>query len=420
MLKNLLRKLVLFMLKKMARFRLRKFKGRVIAVTGSVGKSSTKEAIYTVLNSRFKVKKTKKSMNSDFGLLLTILDIESGFSSATKWSWYLLKGLANSFRREYSDVLLLEFGVDKPGDMDFLVSIVQPDIAVMTNIFQVHLDEGQFKDLTDVFEEKSKLVKALKEGGKAVLNADNSFTAGLAKKGAITFGVENEADYMAANTEQSLDGLKFTLKHDGKKYEIQAPIIGAYQVYTILPAIVCGRLLGMSMEDIIAAVKRYNLPPGRMSIIPALGEAVILDSSYNSSPAAVKEALKILREADSERRKVAVLGSMNELGSESRRLHEMVGELVPEYADVLITVGEAAEAIAEKAREKKMKQVFNFRDSLEAADFFRAQVKKNDLILVKGSQNNVRLERFVKALMAHPEDAKDLLVRQEKIWQAKL
>lgn len=417
--KNFLRKSALFLLKKMARFRLKRFKGKIIAVTGSVGKSSTKEAIYTVLNSRFKVKKSKKSMNSDFGLLLTILDIESGFSSATKWSWYLLKGLANSFRKEYNEVLLLEFGVDKPGDMNFLVSVVKPDIAVLTNIFHTHLNEGQFKDPAAVFEEKSKLIKALKEGGRAVLNADNSFAASLIKKGVITFGVEKEADYMAANISQSLDGVTFILKHDGKKYEVDVPVIGAYQAYTVLPAIICGQLLGMTVEETIAALKRYNLPPGRMSAIPAINEATILDSSYNSSPAALREALRVLKDVAGNRRKVAVLGSMNELGSESRSLHEAIGAAVPDCADVLLTVGEAAETIAEKAKEKRMRQVYSFKTAIEAANFFKEKIRKDDLILVKGSQNNVRLERFVKALMAYPENAKDLLVRQEKIWQTK-
>ncbi|MBI2634161.1 UDP-N-acetylmuramoyl-tripeptide--D-alanyl-D-alanine ligase, partial [Candidatus Peregrinibacteria bacterium] len=357
---------------------------------------------------------------SDFGVLLTILDIESGFSSATKWSWYLLKGFVNSFRKEYSEILLLEFGVDKPGDMDFLLSVVKPDVAVMTNIFQVHIDEGQFKDPEDIFEEKSKLVKALKNDGKAILNVDNDFTAKLAKKGTVTFGAENEADYMAGNIQQSIEGLSFILKHEDKKYEVLSPILGKYQVYTIMPAIICGHLFGMTIEETIMAVRRYNLPPGRLSIISGVNDSTILDSSYNSSPAAVKEALKVLKEIAGDGRKVAVLGTMNELGKESENLHKIIGGIVPEYADVLITVGDQAEIIAETARGKNMKEVHSFKTSDEAAKFFREKVKKNDLILAKGSQNNVRLERFVKALMAHPEDAKELLVRQEKIWQARL
>lgn len=423
--KNFAKKIVLFLLKRMAKARLRRFKGKIIAVTGSVGKTSTKEAIYSVLNSRFRVKKSKKSMNSDFGLLLTILDIESGFSSATKWTWYLMKGFFHSLRREYCEVLLLEMGVDKPGDMDFLTSIVKPDIVVMTNIFHTHLAEGQFTSLEDIFAEKSKLVKALKKDGKAILNLDNPFTANLArgreKAATVTFGEEERADYRASRVKQSIDGMSFILEHKGKKYEVPTAVIGKYQIYTILPAIICAELLGMSAQDAIEAVGRYSLPPGRMGIIPAINEAIILDSSYNSSPAALKEALHVLAEVSAERR-VAVLGNMNELGSESERLHKLIGELVPRCADLLLTVGENAALIGESAIKHGMnaKSVFSFKSAEEATEFFKDKIKKGDTILVKGSQNNVRLERFVKALMRNPEDAKDLLVRQSREWEAKL
>lgn len=424
--KAFLKKFVLWVLKRMAVYRLKKYKGKVIAVTGSVGKTSTKEAIYSVLNSQFKVKRNKKSMNTEFGLLLTILDIESGFSSATKWTWYLIKGAFNSCFKDYSEVMLLEMGVDKPGDMDFLTSVVTPDIVVLTNIFHTHLADGQFKDLQDIFEEKSKLVKSLKEGGIAILNMDNPFTANLArgrgKKETITFGRDKDADFWASNIKQSIEGTSFILHHKEERYGVDAKVLGSYQISVILPAIICGKLMGMPLEDAVKAIGNYSLPPGRMSIIPAINEATILDSSYNSSPAALKETLKLLKEIGTEHRRIAVLGSMNELGADSKELHEEIGEFVPTCADILLTVGEDAKYIAEKAKEKGLdtKSVFSFDNADEAAEFFKEKIKKWDLILVKGSQNNIRLERFVKALMKNQEDAKDLLVRQEKVWQAKL
>ncbi|MDD3861610.1 MAG: Mur ligase family protein, partial [Candidatus Gracilibacteria bacterium] len=175
--KKFLKKIVLFILKKLALRRLRKFKGKVVAITGSIGKTSTKEAIYSVLNSRFKVKATKKSMNSEFGLLLTILDVESGYSSACKWSWLLLRAFYNSLLKDHSEILLLELGVDKPGDMDFLTSVVKPDISIMTNIFPVHMEAGQFDDLQAIFDEKRKIGDNMKEDGVAVLNIYNPFLA---------------------------------------------------------------------------------------------------------------------------------------------------------------------------------------------------------------------------------------------------
>lgn len=421
--KKFLRKSVLFLLKILAMKRLKKFKGKVIAVTGSIGKTSTKEAIYSVLNSRFKVKASKKSMNSEFGLLLTILDVESGYSSAYKWSWLLVKAIYNSFLKDHAEVLLLEFGVDKAGDMDFLTSMVKPDIAVMTNVFPVHMEAGQFDSLQAIFDEKRKIVDNMSQDGVAVLNADNPFLAMFAekreKKNTVTYGTSDRAMFRADNVELSKNGVKFILNFEDKKYEIKSSVLGEYQVYVLLPAIVCGKLLGMTIEDSALALQRYELPPGRMSVIPALNEAIILDSSYNSSPEPLKEALKVLKEIGRGKRRVAVLGNMNELGLNSKILHEQVGEIIPDYANFLITVGDEAVAFAHKAKERGLPQdnVHSFDTAIEAAEFFKNKIDKDDVILVKGSQNKVRLEKFIKEIMAHPEDGEKLLVRQEKVWE---
>ncbi|MBI4232751.1 UDP-N-acetylmuramoyl-tripeptide--D-alanyl-D-alanine ligase, partial [Candidatus Peregrinibacteria bacterium] len=354
--KGIAKKLVLRMLKSLAKRRMKRFRGKVIGVTGSIGKTSTKEAIYTVLNSRYKVRKNRKSMNSDFGLLLTILDIESGFTSATKWSWYLLKGFWHSLWRDHSEVLLLEMGVDAPGDMDFLLSVVKPDIAVLTGVSYTHLDEGQFASPEAVFAEKRKLIDALKEGGKAVLGTDNDYCRKLAKelkkKRVLSYGTDRDDDFWASQIKQSLEGTDFVLHHDNKRYEVKAPVLGAYQVQVMLPAIICGSLMGIEIEDACEALKRFELPPGRMSVITAMNEAIILDSSYNSSPVALEAALDLLKELGEKHRKVAVLGNMNELGSLAAQLHEKVGEKVPGAVDLLLTVGKNAGLIAEAARAK--------------------------------------------------------------------
>lgn len=422
--KKFLKKIVLFILKKLALRRLRKFKGKVVAITGSIGKTSTKEAIYSVLNSRFKVKATKKSMNSEFGLLLTILDVESGYSSACKWSWLLLRAFYNSLLKDHSEILLLELGVDKPGDMDFLTSVVKPDISIMTNIFPVHMETGQFDDLQAIFDEKRKIVDNMNDDGVAVLNIDNPFLAMFAqkrgKKNTVTYGKEKEAMFRATSLNLSEEGVSFILHlGENEKHEVSSKVLGEFQLYVLLPAIICGKLFGMTIEESVEALQRYELPPGRMSVIPAINDAVILDSSYNSSPEPLKEALKVLFEIGAKKRKVAVLGNMNELGANAKDLHEKIGEIIPQYADVLITVGDEAKDFALKAKENGMKEseVHSFDSALEAAEFFKDKVRKNDLVLVKGSQNKVRLEKFIKEIMAHPEDSEKLLVRQEKVWK---
>lgn len=419
--KKLMKKFVLLALKRMARRRLKKFKGKIIGVTGSVGKTSTKDAIFTVLNTKMRVKRSSKSMNSEFGLLLTILDIESGFSSAIKWSWLLFMAWLHSFSKIHAEVLLLEMGVDKPGDMDYLLSVVKPDIAVFTSVAPVHMEKEQFSTLEDIFREKRKMVDALDENGVALLNLDNEFTAELAKKRkgkTITYGFDQDADYRITGSKESFEGIEFLLTHDGTRKKVNANVLGQYHAMVLTPAIICAELVGMEKDLAVEACERYHLPPGRLSLIDGIKETKIIDSTYNSSPEAVKEALKTLSEVGEKSRKVAVLGNMNELGQHSEILHERVGKIVPEHADVLITVGTYGKNMAEAAVEAGMSEenVHAFNHTPEAIDFYKKQMKEGDLILVKGSQNRIRLERFVKEFMLEPERADELLVRQEKVW----
>lgn len=424
--KSFLRKTVLWLLVKMAKFRMRGYKGKIIAITGSVGKSSAKEAIYSVLNSQFRVKKTPKSMNSEFGLPLTILDIESGFSSATKWTWLLLKAFVHSFSKEYSEVMVLEYGVDKPGDMKFLTSILTPDVAVFTEVSGVHLAEDQFKDVDEIFKEKRYLVDTMYSDGIAILNIDNERIEGLAKEFAkelnkkqlFTFGKSRDADLRATAVKTLFDGLTFTLNIGDTRSEVKHPIWGDHQIYVLLPAIAAGLALGMNLEQVLESLKRFTLPPGRMNRIEGVEGVTIIDSSYNSSPLALKSAIDLLDSIAGQSRRVAVLGDMNELGEKSKELHEKIGKYLVKKVDFLITVGDQAQYIANSALEAGLEKdiVHKFKTAKAAADFYETVLKEKDLVLVKGSQNNIRLERFIKIIMKHPEDAKDLLVRQEKYW----
>jgi UDP-N-acetylmuramoyl-tripeptide--D-alanyl-D-alanine ligase len=424
LMKNMFKNIVLFLLKRFAKRRMKKFKGKVICVTGSVGKTSIKEAIYTVLNSKFRVMKNPGNMNTEFGLPLTILKMESGYSSAVKWSYLLLKGFYKSFRPMYGEVLVVETGVDKPGDMDVLLSIVKPDVAVMNLVAPVHLDEGQFSTLDEIFEEKSKLVKALNEDGFAVLNVDDErvkkLTGGRAKGKTHTFGENPEAMYKATSIEETLEGTSFNLSAEGRRIEAQIPVLGAHSVPVLLPAIVCGRIMGMTLEETLEAAKRMALPPGRLNLIECAVEgAVVVDSSYNSSPKSCVASLKTLSNLKprSGGRKIAILGNMNELGENAERLHKEVGAHIPDSCDILVTVGKMAKHFAEIAEDKGMKKIFQYTNTQECIAEFKDKIQENDIILVKGSQNNVRLERFVKEVMKYPEQASDLLVRQGKHWQ---
>jgi len=422
--KNFFKKIVLFLLKKFAKIRIKKFKGKVIGVTGSVGKTTMKEAIYTVLNSNFRVVRNPGNMNTEFGLPLTILGLESGFKSATKWAYLLVKGFFKAFRQMYSEVLVVEMGVDKPGDMDVLLSIVKPDVAVIGPIAPVHLDTNQFKDLDEVFTEKAKLVYTLNDDGIAILAADDDrvveLRKGRPKSKTFTYGTAPDADYKATGVEQDLEGIRFNLTMEGRRIEVTVPILGKHHAVSVLPAIICGLYMGMAMGEVLEALKRFKLPPGRLNLIEGAKDGVvIIDSSYNSSPSSCIEALKTLADLTprSGGRKIAVLGDMNELGEDSERLHREVARHIPESCDVFVSVGRLAEIFADVAEEKGMKKVFRYKNVSELIEQFKDEIKENDLILVKGSQNNVRLERFVKEIMKYPEQAKGLLVRQTRAWQ---
>jgi UDP-N-acetylmuramoyl-tripeptide--D-alanyl-D-alanine ligase len=421
--KKFLRKIVLYFLKKFAKKRLSKFKGKVIGITGSVGKTSTKEAVYTVLNSKFKVLKNEGSMNTEFGLPLTVLELESGFNSPSKWAVLLLKAFFRSMKPLYSEVLVVEMGVDKPGDMTELLSIVKIDVAIMGPIAPVHLAEGQFENLDEIFEEKSKLVKSLEDDGIAILYADDDRVAELAKgrpkKTTFSYGSVPEADYKATSAEETIEGIEFNFNMEGRRIEMSVPILGKHHVHSILPAVVCGFVMGMELEEVLSALKRYNLPPGRLNLIDGAKEgSVIIDSSYNSSPKSCIEALKTLADLKPKTggKKIAILGNMNELGDKEEVFHREVGRHVPESCDVLVTVGKAASYMADSAEENGMKKVFRYKNVSELIGEFANKIGENDIVLVKGSQNNVRLERFVKEVMKFPEKAKELLVRQGKHW----
>lgn len=423
---NLLKKYVLFLLKRFAKRRLKNFKGTIIGVTGSVGKTSTKEAIYTILNTKYKVLRNKGSMNTEFGLPLTVLELDTGWKSIFKWSSLLFKAFCKSFRKLHVEVVVVEMGVDKPGDMDVLLSIVRPDIAIVGPVAPVHLEKHQFANVDEVFAEKSKLVKALSENGVAILYADDPAVAGLkkgrAKGKTFTFGVDPYADFKATAIEEDIHGIKFNLNTEGHRVEVSVPVLGKHHVNVILPAIICGMAMKMEILEILEAIKRFQLPPGRLNLIESSIDGVtIIDSTYNSSPKACVEALKTLSglapEGKGKGRRVAILGNMNELGEGAVALHAEVGAQIASYCDVLATVGDTAKIFADKAEESGMKEVYRFKNVSELIEGFKDKLKEGDIVLVKGSQNAVRLEKFVKEIMKFPDTAGEVLCRQGKAWE---
>lgn len=418
-LRNLPKNTVRRLLEYLAKIKLKRTTPLIVAITGSFGKTSTKDAVYEVLKKKWAVLKSSQSLNTEIGLSLAILEQPSGFSSPIKWMGILLKAVLNAFKSRKIDFLILEYGADKPGDISNLISVAKPDIAIITSISRVHQANGQFKDINSVFEEKKKLATCLAKADSAILNYSDPLLKSLENQlDAKTFWFAGR-DIHANNFVETQDGFTAIIHSMDKKINAHFPIVGSHHINIILPALLCGILNGITLEEGIAALQKFQMPPGRMSLIKGENGAILLDSTYNASPETVKLALNTLHRFPA-KRKIAVLGNMNELGEYAEKAHREVAHKLGVWLDMLITVGAQASIIADEALKKgfaeaKIKVLLA---ATEVPDYLRQQkLGKGDAVLFKGSQNKVRLEKAVKALMENPSQAKKLLCRQEPVWE---
>ncbi len=405
---------------------LKKYKPTIVGITGSVGKTSTKEAIFLVLCSRFRVRENEKNYNNEIGIPLTIVGAESGNKSILKWLKVFLKWLAIVILPvNYPEILVLEMGVDHPGDMKYLASFVPVKIGVVTNISSSHLEF--FKSIDHIAKEKGILIDALPEDGTAIINADEGKVTEMKEKTkaeVITFGFSEGSKIKASDAafsyqNEELEGISFKLNYEEKVIPIRLRhILARHQIYAALAAASVGIVFKINLVDISASLENFFPPSGRMNLIPGIKNSLIIDDTYNSSPASALAALEVLRELRSER-KIAVLGDMLELGEETEKSHREVARKVFEInADLFFAVGERMEFAVSEMRKLGYPQerMFYFENPELAGRKLQQEIKENDLILIKGSQG-MRMEKLVEEVMAQPLRAKELLCRQTKIWQ---
>jgi len=388
-------------------------KNQIIGITGSVGKTTTKEAAAKILRTCFETLASGKSMNSEFGITLTLLEEESGFSNPFKWMLILLRAKWKSFSKIEAEKIVLEFGIDQPGDLARLLEIAKPKIGVFLNAKPVHL--AIFRNIAEIAREKSLLIEQLPKNGVAILNADDEFSRGVktvARK--IFFGEAKNADLRVVEIRENTDGIRAKILWKNEKVNFEAPILGRQNLPSILAGIAVGLAVGVDLKKAVEILKNFHLPSGRLNLLAGMNDSKIIDGSYNSNPASTTAALETFRNLKTGGKKIAVLGQMNELGETSEKYHREVGVRAAEIADEVVAVFGDARFFAAAAREANKPTQF-FEKAETAGEWLKTRVKKNDLILVKGSQNCVRLERVVEKILANPKDQK-FLCRQEKAW----
>lgn len=421
-------------LRTLAKIILKKYHPDVVGITGSIGKSSTKEAIAVVLKTKFDVRASSKNYNNQIGLPLTVIGLEkTPGKSIFGWLAVFGKALKLIFSRDrnYPEILVLEMGADRPGDIQYLVDIAPCKVGVLTYISHVHTEF--FKTIKKIAQEKRTILSHLNEDDFAVVNFDNDLVMQNAKGKAetLTYGFREGADFQATDVNVIMDqntgwptGLNFKVTHDGSFIPVYMPgVMAEHLIPTVLAGLAVGHIFGVNLVEAVNSLRELNPLPGHMRIISGIKNTLIIDDTYNSSPEPAKSALSTLSRVKIKpgAERYAVLGDMLELGQETEFAHRQIGFKVAELSiDVLITVGEASKHTALAAREAGIEEhkVIMFNDSESAGRFLQEALKEGDVVLIKGSQS-IRMERIVKEIMAEPLRAKELLARQDSDWMKK-
>lgn len=364
-------------LQNIARFWRRKLDLRVVGITGSVGKSTSKEIIAEVLSERYRTLKSPGNLNNEIGLPLTILKLGSGYERA-----------------------VLEMGFYVPGEIAFLCDIALPHIGVVTNIGTVHAERAGSQEA--IASGKSELVKALPPtpDGIAILNHDDPLVRAMADQTSARvffYGLEPAADLWADEIEGlGLEGIQFRFHYQDEIIHVKVPMIGQHSVHTALRAAAVGLAEGLSWEEIIEGLTSGHAQL-RLVAVRSQSGALMLDDTYNASPESTLSALNLL--ADLDGRRLAVIGDMLELGQYEKQGHEMVGMRAAQVSNHLITVGKRSHITAQAARKAGMKddKVHEFENTEDTINFLRDFLTAEDVVLIKGS-HGIHMEQIVTAL----------------------
>ncbi|NIO49404.1 MAG: UDP-N-acetylmuramoyl-tripeptide--D-alanyl-D-alanine ligase [Candidatus Aminicenantes bacterium] len=351
---------------------------KVIGITGSIGKTTTKEFTWRLLSQNLNVLKSEGNFNNQLGVPLSLLKLT-----------------------DEHEVAVLEMAMSAPGEIRTLTQIAPPDIAVITNIKPVHLQF--FNSIEEIALAKKEILEGAKNDGIAVLNGDESLVKKIAEDWSgkkILFGLSAECEVQARNIQKiGWEGMAFELKYGNGKEKISLPFFYESHLYNFLAAAAAAKALSVPLEDILPQILTLKLMPNRGTLVRLEKNIRLIDDSYNSNPAALEAALKALTPLPS-KRKIAILGDMLELGEKEVEYHIQAGRYVAEWGwDILVTVGILSRHMAEGALSSGMRadQIFSFKNSEEAAGEILPLLEEGDIILVKGSRK-IETEKIVERL----------------------
>lgn len=337
----------------------------VIQVTGSVGKTSTRDIIANVIRTKYETLQTEGNLNNHIGLPTTILKLKD------------------------HEALVVESGMNHLGEISYLGKITKPTIAVITNVGTAHI--GLLGSRENILKAKLEILENLKPEGTIVINNDNDMLNKWAKEDKVykkyTFGIDEKSDVMAYNIKIGNNSSTYNVKINNEEYTVNVPISGKHFVYNSLCAIAVGNLLGISPENIIKGIETFSLTKNRMEVVKIKDNVTVINDAYNASYDSMKPALEYLSELPANR-KIAVLGDMFELGEFSEEIHRKVGiEVVTHKIDILVTVGKLAKYIAEEAKYLRMPEenIISLETTEEASEYLNKILQKDDAVLLKAA-----------------------------------
>lgn len=356
-------------LQDMARYLRKNRNVKVVGITGSVGKTSTRDMVYSVIKQRYKTLKTEGNYNNNIGLPLTILRLKD------------------------EEVMVLEMGMNHLKEMEELSMIALPDISAITNVGTAHI--GELGSRENILKAKLEIIAGMKDGSILVINNDNDLlsTIALDTLELVKVAIDNVGNFKAKNVILKDDSSSFDLTYLGKVYKVEVPVPGNHFILNALIAIAIGTRLNISIDKCIQGIKEFELTKKRMDVIELKNNITLVDGTYNASEDSMKSSLDVL--ATYSRRKIAVLADMLELGEFSEQLHRNVGKHVAiKNIDLLIVVGNEAKYIASGAKDAGMNNIYYCKDNEEVINYLGNNLCSNDVVLLKGS-NGMNLKNVV-------------------------